>query len=66
LTGPGFLQIEPISGRNAVIRIRSDLVLLGENEGFGLPFLSTNLEKTTNASLPTRCEPFFCVIRLQT
>jgi hypothetical protein len=38
LTGPGFLQIEPISGRNAVIRIRSDLVLLGENEGFGLPF----------------------------
>lgn len=36
---PGFFPIEPISGRNAVIRIRSDLVLLSSARS------STNLEK---------------------
>lgn len=36
---PGFFPIEPISGRNVVIRIRSDLVLLSSARS------STNLEK---------------------
>lgn len=36
---PGFFPIEPISGRNAVIRIWSDLVLLSSARS------STNLEK---------------------
>lgn len=46
-----FFQLEPISGRNAVIRVRSDLVLLGSQtkKAISLFVNPTNLEKTTNA-----------------